>query len=131
LVWKKYDRWITYLTVIDSSEEVKVASAKHAESLLSTTRPPYTTISKFSQGAELALFKTLFGKGTWGEYVEDYGYKMKDRIATGLRQEKVNIDEMHHPEKYAIAKEEIKVMIPMSGEYEGTIEVTSLLDHLR
>lgn len=48
------------------------------------------------------------------------------KTAGSLRQEKVNIDEMHHPEKYAIAKEEdvVERVIPMkNSEEEGELKI--------
>jgi len=72
------------------------------------------------------LFKDKFKKGKWDEYIETYDKTVKGNIAssypfcfppshisspfsyTPLVEVKdttpVNVDEMHHPEKYAIAR---------------------------
>jgi hypothetical protein len=39
----------------------------------------------------------------------------------------VNVDELHHPEKYAVAKEEFRETIPKSGDFKGDIKVSFLI----
>jgi len=54
-----------------------------------------------------------------------------NKTAGTLRQEKVNIDEMHHPEKYAIAKEDDifeKVIPGKNVEDEGEIKIWYIKD---
>jgi hypothetical protein len=62
-----------------------------------------------SQSAELALFKAKF-RGVFKEYIETpdhYTNRLtKFHKIAKFRQEKINVDQLHHPEKYAYAKED-------------------------
>lgn len=103
----------------ESSEKEKAGAMSNAREFLTNYgRPIWTPITKCSQGAEPALFKDKFKKGGWNEYVETYDKKVKGNIAKTQEQTAVNVDEMHHPEKYAIAKEELREVIPVAGPEE-------------
>eukprot|EP01103_Thecamoeba_quadrilineata_P021404 TRINITY_DN9831_c0_g1_i1.p1 TRINITY_DN9831_c0_g1~~TRINITY_DN9831_c0_g1_i1.p1 ORF type:complete len:1007 (-),score=223.26 TRINITY_DN9831_c0_g1_i1:67-2865(-) len=114
---------------IESSEIEKSGAMSNAREFLTNyNRPPWTPIIKVSQGAEPALFKDKFKRGDWNEYVENYEYRKRDNVAGSIEQSKVNVDEMHHPEKYAIAKEELVQVIPHAGEENGILKMWYIED---
>jgi hypothetical protein len=58
--------------------------------------------------SETILFKEKF-VGSWGEYTDfDFSSRTPSGNVASLQQEDVNIDQMHHPERYELAKEEVK-----------------------
>eukprot|EP01102_Stenamoeba_stenopodia_P006568 TRINITY_DN1810_c1_g1_i1.p1 TRINITY_DN1810_c1_g1~~TRINITY_DN1810_c1_g1_i1.p1 ORF type:complete len:998 (+),score=322.48 TRINITY_DN1810_c1_g1_i1:204-3197(+) len=114
----------------ESSDKEKVGAMSNAREFLSNYgRPPWTPITKASQGCEPALFKDKFKKGSWDEYIETYDKTVKGNIAKVKDTSPVNVDEMHHPERYAIAKEELKEFIPSaSPEESGTLKIWYIKD---
>jgi hypothetical protein len=73
------------------------------------TRPDWVDVTVTANGAEPGLFKVKW-KGLFEEYV-DSPVKFANRLnkmnpVARVRQEKINVDALLHPEKYAAAKEE-------------------------
>eukprot|EP01128_Nolandella_sp_AFSM9_P008757 TRINITY_DN5432_c0_g1_i1.p1 TRINITY_DN5432_c0_g1~~TRINITY_DN5432_c0_g1_i1.p1 ORF type:complete len:861 (-),score=202.42 TRINITY_DN5432_c0_g1_i1:162-2720(-) len=95
----------------------------HAKSFLKEhNRPDWTPVTKVAQGVEPALFKSHF-RGAFTEYIDtpdafNQRVKQKSKVAAKQRQEKINVDALHHPEKYAIAREELVYGIP-DKNYKG------------
>ncbi len=44
-----------------------------------------------------------------------------------LKQEKINVDELHNPAKYAVAKEEFRDITPKAGDFKGDVQVSFFL----
>ena len=58
--------------------------------------------------SETILFKEKFA-GSWGEYTDfDFSAKAPAGNIATLQQTEVNVDQLHHPEKYELAKEETR-----------------------
>lgn len=73
-------------------------------------RPNWTPITRVSEGHETILFKGKF-QGIFKEFVDNpealaARSKSLNRTATTQKQEAVNIDAMHNPEKYSMARGE-------------------------
>lgn len=73
------------------------------------TRPEWVDVTVTANGAEPGLFKVKW-KGLFEEYV-DNPVKFANRLnnmnpVAKVRQERINVDALLHPEKYAAAKEE-------------------------
>jgi hypothetical protein len=93
-------------------------------------RPNWTPITKVTEGVENALFKGKF-QGVFKEFVDNPEHlaarvKKINKTAGTLRQEAVNVDAMHNPEKYALAREEniIDRVIPSkNAEDEGELSI--------
>eukprot|EP01133_Synstelium_polycarpum_P015250 gene15250-18052_t len=111
-----------------SSDENRSMATLNAMDLIShENRPSWTPVTKMIQGAETTLFKDKFKKGSWKEYVESYDpNKVKGKIAKALPQTKVNIDALHNPEKYKIAKEELKQTIPSASNIDSVQSVRTV-----
>lgn len=80
-------------------------------------------ITKIRQQCETILFREKF-EGDWGEYTDfDFSQRTTGNIAN-LQQKEVNIDEMHHPAKWAIATEGNNKLIPnRSAEDDASLEI--------
>jgi len=121
-----------------SSVKLKTASLVKAKSLVQeTNRPPWTSVTKVTEGSEIALFKTHFS-GNFTEYIdspESFEKRTKGKTADKQEQESINIDALHHPEKYAIAKEELIDTVPdarNSGNYlQSHITIWYVKDHAK
>jgi len=75
-------------------------------------------------GVEPALFRAHF-LGSFVEYIDtpeafDTRVKTVSKTAGTLRQEKVNVDALLHPEKYAIAREDVIESVP-HAQQEGEV----------
>jgi hypothetical protein len=93
-------------------------------------RPNWTPITKVTEGVENALFKGKF-HGVFKEFVdnpEQLASRVKkiNKTAGTVRQETINVDAMHNPEKYALAREENisdKVIPSKNAEDEGELTI--------
>jgi hypothetical protein len=94
----------------DASQTVRTEASTYAEALKADgSRPSWVEITSMAQAVETTLFKMKF-RGVFKEYMETPEH-YKDRLTkfhkiAHVRQEKINVDALHHPEKYAIAKED-------------------------
>ncbi|KYQ88824.1 protovillin [Tieghemostelium lacteum] len=95
-----------------SMETRSLAYASALDLMHDDKKPVWTPVTKMTQGSENTLFKDKFKKGTWGEFKETYDKKVTGKIAQQQKQEKINVDQLHNPDKYKLAKEEIKSTIP-------------------
>jgi len=94
-------------------------------------RPNWTPITKVTEGVENALFKGKF-QGTFKEFMDNPEHlaarvKKINKTAGTLKQEAVNVDAMHNPEKYAMAKGSNlsdKVISSLHGNASGEGELT-------
>eukprot|EP01127_Copromyxa_protea_P006780 TRINITY_DN16767_c0_g1_i1.p1 TRINITY_DN16767_c0_g1~~TRINITY_DN16767_c0_g1_i1.p1 ORF type:complete len:856 (-),score=218.45 TRINITY_DN16767_c0_g1_i1:48-2615(-) len=108
-----------------SPPEVKVEMPNRARQFLKEQgRPETIPVTVCPMGVEPALFKTHF-LGSFTEYIDtqeafEGRIKVSNKTAGTLRQEKVNVDALLHPEKYAIAREEFAEYIP-SAQQEGEV----------
>jgi len=102
-----------------STEEARKAAEELANKLAAEAcRPACTAVTRVRQQTEPYLFKEKF-TGNWGEYADfDFSERVTGNVAN-LEQKEVNIDEMHHPEKYAIAREDERLPVP---NYDPKIE---------
>lgn len=102
-----------------STEESRAAAEEKANALAAEDgRAVCTTVTRVRQQTEPYLFKEKF-TGNWGEYADfDFSERVTGNVAS-LEQKEVNIDEMHHPEKYAIAREDERLPVP---NYDPKIE---------
>jgi len=109
----------------NSPAEMKTEMLPRAKKFLEeTNRPTTVPITLCPMGVEPALFRTHFA-GNFTEYIDtpeafDGRVKKVANTAGTLRQEKVNVDALLHPEKYAIAREEFAEAVPYAHE-EGEI----------
>eukprot|EP01130_Rhizamoeba_saxonica_P018040 TRINITY_DN8927_c0_g1_i1.p1 TRINITY_DN8927_c0_g1~~TRINITY_DN8927_c0_g1_i1.p1 ORF type:complete len:849 (-),score=234.30 TRINITY_DN8927_c0_g1_i1:52-2598(-) len=108
--------------------KLKKAALAHANEVFKTQegRPTWTPVTKVSESAELALFKARF-RGSFTEYIdtpEAYQARIKQSnvVADKERQAAINIDALHHPEKYAIAREELHEYVPNASQADGYAE---------
>lgn len=124
-----------------ANPQEKTQAFEYAKSFLKEKgRPSWTPVTKVAQGVEPALFKSHF-RGAFQEYIDtpeafNKRVKQKSNVAAKQRQEKINVDRLHHPEKcvrrasdscvrhltsrrYAIAREEIVYGIP-DKNYQGS-----------
>lgn len=92
-------------------------------------RPNWTPITKVTEGVENILFKGKF-QGVFKEFVDNPEHlasrsKKLNRTAGTVRQEAVNVDAMHNPAKYALAREENvqERAIPTKGSSDGEGEL--------
>lgn len=93
-------------------------------------RPEWVEVTVTANGAEPALFKMKF-KGLFEEYIDTpqkFFRRMRShhKIAK-VREEKVNIDALHHPEKYANEKEDEvgneKIIDVKKEDDDGTLTI--------
>lgn len=89
---------------------VRQEAVDYAQSLLKTNgRPDWVEVTVTANGAEPALFKMKF-KGLFEEYVDtpaQFNRRLADKHKIAReKEEKVNIDALLHPEKYANEKED-------------------------
>lgn len=93
----------------DASPTSRAEASAFAQRLQGDGRPSWVEISSMAQAVETTLFKMKF-RGVFKEYMETPEH-YKDRLTkfhkiAHVRQEKINVDALHHPEKYAFAKED-------------------------
>eukprot|EP01126_Amoeba_proteus_P060011 TRINITY_DN789_c0_g1_i2.p1 TRINITY_DN789_c0_g1~~TRINITY_DN789_c0_g1_i2.p1 ORF type:complete len:892 (-),score=219.66 TRINITY_DN789_c0_g1_i2:185-2860(-) len=104
----------------NSPSQVKVDLPERTRQYLKeNSRPETTPIFSCPMGVEPALFKTHF-QGTFTEYIDtpqafDNRLKRIHKTAGTLRQQKVNVDELLHPEKYALVREDFVDNVPYAS----------------
>lgn len=119
--------WNGSKTTVPLRQEASV----YAQQLKSDKRrPEWVEVTITANGAEPALFKMKF-KGLFEEYI-DTPQKFFRRIRSQhkiakVREEKVNIDALHHPEKYANEKEDEigneKIIDVKNDDDDGTLTI--------
>eukprot|EP00029_Vermamoeba_vermiformis_P005779 TRINITY_DN209_c0_g1_i3.p1 TRINITY_DN209_c0_g1~~TRINITY_DN209_c0_g1_i3.p1 ORF type:complete len:597 (-),score=204.42 TRINITY_DN209_c0_g1_i3:2225-4015(-) len=116
-------------TAQEKSESMNIAK----KFLQDFKRPNWTPITKLTEGVENALFKAKF-RGNFKEYIdtpENFTKRIEKshKMAGTLVQEKVNIDALHHPEKYQIAHEELVDTVPSKDpELESELQIWYVKD---
>uniref|UniRef100_A0A6B2KXM5 HP domain-containing protein n=1 Tax=Arcella intermedia TaxID=1963864 RepID=A0A6B2KXM5_9EUKA len=78
-------------------------------------RPSWTAMLKVVQGVEPALFRAHF-RGPFSEYIdtpEAHEARLRQaNVKATTAKELINVDALHHPEKYRAAREELSVFVP-------------------
>jgi len=99
------------------------------------SRAENTSVVRIMQGCETTIFKSKFQYGKWDEHVETYNPIVKGNIAKKREQDDTGfiVDKMHHPEKYALAREERNdaVIFPLAGTHEGELAVHIVKEHMK
>lgn len=112
-----------YTFIVDAHTEIFIWTGRqspidvrhHAVSLAKkflsdNGRPDWTPITKVTEGVENALFKGKF-QGAFKEFIDNPDHlaartKHLNRTAGTIRQEAINVDALHNPEKYSISRED-------------------------